>query len=380
MIILHLCLGNFYIDNFNYQENILSKIDKKKGHDVTIIASTETYIDNSTIGYVAPGEYKNEDGIRVVRLPYMKIGSNFVTRKVRKYCGLFDKIEEFRPDVIFSHSLCFSVGDLLKYKRKYPAVKIYADTHTAEYNSGKNWISLNLLHKVYYKHNIQRIIPYIEKYFYIGVSERDFSIDNYDFPESKMEYFPLGGIIPSKEEYKKNRNEKRTELGIGADQYLLVHSGKLTAQKRTEELITAFNRSRINAVLIIIGSISNEMKPVLEPLIDGQSVKYLGWKKGDELSKYLCACDLYCQPGSVSATLQQAICHFSPVLAYPHDEYQHINSYYDNFLFAKSTDDLENVFNQIQNGEIDLETIKEKTERCANTLLDYEVLEKKYTV
>lgn len=379
MKILHLCLACFYIDHYNYQENILPQIDKRNGHDVMIIASTETYINNSFLGYIAPGEYDTDDGIKLIRLPYVKIVNNTITRKARKYRGLYQKIYEFSPDIIFVHDLCFCVGDLIKYKRINQKVRIFADTHTAEYNSGKNWVSLHLLHRMFYKYHIQKAIPYVEKYFYIGLSERDFSIKNYGVPETKMEYFPLGGIIPSKEEYDINRKKKRRELGISEGQLLFIHSGKLTAQKRTEDLIEAFIKSGVNAVLVIIGSIPDERKLVLEPLIDEERVRYIGWKRADELFMYLCAGDLYCQPGSVSATLQQAICCTLPVLSFPHDEYLHINSFYHNFLFAKTTEDFEMVFSKINDGEIDLHELKDRTEQCAKKVLDYATLEQKYT-
>ena len=38
---------------------------KLQGHDVMIMASTETYVDNLHLGYVKPSEYLNEDGIPV---------------------------------------------------------------------------------------------------------------------------------------------------------------------------------------------------------------------------------------------------------------------------------------------------------------------------
>ena len=93
------------------------------------------------------------------------------------------------------HDLCFaSIVDVVKYVKTHSNVKFYADTHTAEYNSGKNWISLNILHRVIYKSMIQKAIPYIDKYFYLSAGERDFSVKNYGFPVDKMEFYPLGGF------------------------------------------------------------------------------------------------------------------------------------------------------------------------------------------
>ena len=72
MKVLHLCLSAFYIDGYGYQENILPRMHKKLGHDVLIVASTETYIDNMNLGYIESRNYVNEDGIPVHRIPYSK--------------------------------------------------------------------------------------------------------------------------------------------------------------------------------------------------------------------------------------------------------------------------------------------------------------------
>ena len=69
MRILHLCLACFYIDGYNYQENILPRINHEDGHDVRILASTETYVDNLHLGYVEPREYVTEYGVPIRKQP-----------------------------------------------------------------------------------------------------------------------------------------------------------------------------------------------------------------------------------------------------------------------------------------------------------------------
>jgi 1,2-diacylglycerol 3-alpha-glucosyltransferase len=65
MKILHCCLASFYIDNYGYQENILPALHKRDGHEVHIIASTETYIENKSIGYINAGSYLSDTNIEV---------------------------------------------------------------------------------------------------------------------------------------------------------------------------------------------------------------------------------------------------------------------------------------------------------------------------
>ena len=197
MKILHLCLACFYIDNYTYQENILPRINHEDGHDVRILASTETYVDNAHLGYVEPAEYVTEYGVPIKRLPYVKAGNGFVTHKFRAYPHLYEEIAAFAPDVILSHDLSYwSVLDVIRYKKAHPAVKLYADTHTAYNNSGTNWLSLHILHRGLYRYLTKKAFPYLEKYFYISDECREFSHEVYDIPNEKMEFYSIGTAKP----------------------------------------------------------------------------------------------------------------------------------------------------------------------------------------
>ena len=102
-------------------------------------------------------------------------------------------------------------------------------------------------------------------------------------------------------------------------------------------------------------------------------VMYLGWKSGEELQEYLCACDLYCQPGSVSATLQNAVCRSCPVLSYPHEAYTK-DLDYGNFLWIRTEADMEEAFRRLAEDPAMLTPLEESSRRCARELLDYRKL------
>ena len=376
MKILHLCLANFYIDNYNYQENVLPRINKEDGHDVRILASTATFTDNLDIGFVEPSEYMTEYGVPIKRLPYVKTGPDIITWRIRKYPNVYEEIAAFAPDVIMAHALSFwSVLDVIRYKKEHPEVKFYADTHTAAYNSGRNWITMYVLHRGVYRWLIQKALPYLDKYFYIGISERDFSREHYGIPLEMMEFLPLGGNLLEEEEYRTNRTVRRKELKLEENELLLLHSGKMDAMKRTKELLEAFSAvSELKAKLVIIGSIAESEKQALSALMEADPrVVYLGWKQSSELLEYLCACDLYCQPGSVSATMQNAICYGCPVMAYPHAAYTE-DLDFGNILWVKTCEDMEDTFRNLAAGRIDMVALRKGSERCARELLDYRML------
>lgn len=377
MRILHLCLACFYIDGYNYQENVLPRISKENGHDVMIIASTETYVDNMSLGYVEASEYITEYGAPIKRLPYKKTGTDRISHKIRKYTGLYDEIEKFDPDIIFSHDLSYaSVDEVVKYLKKHREVTFLADTHTADYNSGQNWVSLNILHRQFYRKHIQKALPYLKRYYYIGPAERDFSIKNYGVPAEIMEFLPLGGEIPEKDVRDYKRKKIRRELEIG-DKMLFVHSGKLSAEKKTADLLRAFSRApTLDAKLLIIGSLPEETEKELSRLIEEDDrVSYLGWKNSNQLLSYLCAADLYCQPGSPSATLQNAVCCGAGIMARPMEAYTMLDK--GNFFWVENEEEIYRAFLSIAEDPEILEAAKMNSAACASEYLDYRQMEKR---
>lgn len=190
-----------------------------------------------------------------------------------------------------------------------------------------------------------------------------------------MEFYPLGGIPPTEEAYQTHRADRRAELGLRPDELLLVHAGKLEPQKKTDSLLHAFAAvPELKARLAVIGSIPEEHKAELLAQMDADPrVTYLGWKSGADLQEYLCAADLYCQPGKVSAIMQNAVCCRCPVMLYPHPDYTEGYDY-GNILWEKDEADMSRVFRQLAAGEIDLAALSRGSVRCAEELLDYRTL------
>lgn len=375
MKIVHLDLAGFYTENMLYQTNLLAKYNRLDGHETTVI-STNYRWEGAEIVQVPVCDKIVEDGIRLIRLAYVNPDPNFTHQKIRKVKRLYETLEMLKPDVILCHCTQFwSILDVIRYKKAHPMVKFYADTHTGSYNSGSNWVSLHILHRGYYRFLAQKALPHLEKYFYIGDEVRSFALENYAVPESIMEFYPLGGVMLSGEEYAEKRARRRQELGLAEDELLFVHSGKLDALKRTDNLLRAFAAvPNLKAKLAVLGSIPEDRKDILLALMGQDSrVTYLGWKSGDDLQEYLCACDLYCQPGGMSATMQNAICCNCAIMSYPHEGYVR-DLDYSNFLWVSDEEDMTKAFRQIAAGEIDVKQLCENSARCARELLDYRKL------
>lgn len=375
MNIVYLGFCSSFTPNMTYQDNYLCNVAVADGHTVTFLSNPEKY-ENGKLVHVDPEDDVLENGVRLIRLPYHGLGLNILTRKIRKFDGVYKLLEEIAPDIIFCHGTQYmSVLDVVKYKKKYPEVRVFADTHASAANSGRNWLSLNVLHRIFYKYLLQRILPYVEKFFYVGYEEKMFAIQYYNAPIEKMKFLPLGGTHFEDRVYFEKRDQYRKKIGVKDDELLLLHTGKFDKLKRTKELLDAFSDvSDLNAKLVLIGSFAEHLHEEIEPLLEKDNrIIYLGWKNAEELLGYLCACDLYCQPGSVSATMQNAICCRCPILVYPHESYR--NGFdFDNMIWIKSEEDMKVVFRGIRDGEYDLSQLSERANIVGRDVLDYSIL------
>lgn len=375
MKIAHIGLASYFTESMSYQENQLVEQNIKDGHEVLLVSNDEKY-ENGDIVKTGYEDRILQTGLRLVRMPYKRIINKAISDRLRKVNGLYELLQEYSPDIIFCHNLCsLSVLDVVKYKKAYPKIKLYADTHTSCFNSASNWLSLHVLHRIIYRRIVNKALPYLEKYFYISSDCRDFSRDNYGIPDNVMEFYPLGGNLPEEKECVQAKANIRRKLGMTDEELLFVHSGKLDEEKLTKELLRAFAEvPELKARLVIIGSIPDNMKCTLSALIEGDDrVEYLGWKCADELREYLLAADLYLQPGSASSTMQNAICAGRPVMSYPHEFY--LEGYdYGNFIWVKNETEILESFNEICRAPERLKMLSEKSWKCARELLDYRVL------
>ena len=375
MKILHCCLSNFYIDNYNYQENLLAKQNKIDGHDVRIVASTETYIDNAQLGYIKPSIYRTHDNIPIERIPYKHFPSKFLQRKLRFYVGLKKIIVDFQPDVIMFHGAC--AGELLIFKsvkKIIPHIKIYVDNHAFFANSGRNLLSKYILHKLYYGNILRSVLTCLDKIFYVTLECKAFLTDVYNICEDKLEYLPLGGIIPNEGDRHLQRCMIRDLYRIEENDILLVHSGKMEQAKKTYELVQALHSTHAdNLKLLIIGSMADDVATNVMPIVDADPrIEYLGWKRGEELMDYLCAADLYVQPGTQSATMQNALCCGSAAALYPYESHKYLLG--DSVFYIETIEDMRKLFAAISTNPDILEAKRAMSNKVARERLDYKVL------
>lgn len=383
MKILHCCLSNFYIDNFSYQENMLVREHVRAGHEVLVLASTENFDAQGRLSYCSPERYRGVDGADVVRLPYRNFGWHAISKKVRAYPDVYRYLCEFSPDVILFHGACaWELLTVVRYKKKHPSVKLYVDSHEDFNNSARNALSKNLLHGLFYRSIFRRSIPFFEKALCISIETMEFIRSFYGCPEDKLEYFPLGGTIVQDSVYEAVRANVRDKYHLKPNELLFFQSGKFDQKKKLVESITAFRQLPYveNVKYFIAGVLQGDVKSQVETLLAGDKrITFLGWKDADELFRLLCAADVYVQPGSQSATLQNSICCRCAVIV--DDVSSHYPFVKGNGWLVNDEERLVDAFNDavlaFQRGKIEL--MQATSLDIARELLDYEKMARRIT-
>lgn len=311
MKIVHFCLASYYIDNHGYQENILPKIHKQIGYDVNIVASTETWIDNKTLGYVEPRSYFNENGILVTRLSYVSWLPHSIAKKLRLYSGLREILNNLKPDIIFLHDVQFlSIIDIANYMNQNKGAILYVDGHTDYINSARNWISKNILHKIIYRFCAKRIEPHTRKFWGVTPSRVQFYVDVYGINKSKVDLLVMG-VDDTEIDFEKKssiRKERRNLLGIDQDAFTIISGGKIDDNKKIHILMQAIIDLDIDDVeLIVFGSVSDKLELEINELSKSKRIKFIGWISPEDVYDYYFASDLAFFPGTHSVLWEQAL-------------------------------------------------------------------------
>jgi 1,2-diacylglycerol 3-alpha-glucosyltransferase len=317
MKIIHFCLSSFFNDGFLYQENELVREHLRSGHEVLVVASTEEFDSNGYITYTKPRNYVGDEGAQVIRLPYRRWLPSPVAKKIRTYPSVSRILEKYKPDVVVFHgSTSWELLTVSRYVRRNPCVDFFIDSHADAINSGQSWISLEILHRRFYAAILKKAMRNSGPLLCVSQTVVDFARDVYRIPASQLEFFPLGGRVPNSDEYTNLRASMRARLGISADKILLVQSGKQNRLKKLPEALKAFAKNQNERLrLVVAGVLQDDVRQECEALIAADHrVSFVGWMNADELTALLCAADVYLQPGSQSATMQQALCCGCPVI------------------------------------------------------------------
>jgi len=377
MKILMLC--ELYIENLEYQENLLVKYYRKYGHEVTVITSTYDNVfdyyndkhDNST-----PAKSYEDYGAKIIKLPF-KFN---ILGKIKRYTDITKIVEDFQPDLLYVHDIMPNMFEMLAYKKRNPHVKMIMDYHCDYSNSANNWLSLNVLHKIIRKYRyMDPIKKHISRFYPIVPGSTKFLNEVYGIPLDEMEVLPLGADVDLVAEIKQNnkRKELRENLNIPQDHKVIFSGGKFTPAKKTDLLLEAFLEiNRPDLHLIIVGDADEKNLLYKNKLVDLSSnnpnIHWVGWQNNRGVYEHLVASDLAVFPASQSIVWQQALAAHLPLIVGDVGEQSlhYLNEFKAIIELEKNEITVENIKNAILETITD-ENLAEGKLRAAKTSAKY---------
>jgi glycosyltransferase involved in cell wall biosynthesis len=378
-------LCDFFNETLEYQENLLVRYYRKHNHQVTVITSTFEsvfdYYNDRHDNRTPPRTYFCEDA-KIVKLRYRY---NILNR-LRAFTSIYPTLEEDKPDLIFVHDIMLNVLEAIRYKKRHPQCRMIMDYHADYSNSGKNWLSLTILHGLIRKWFLDRARKHLSKIFPIVPASATFLNEIYKVPYSEMEILPLGADTDLGKAVRERDagKELRSRLGIGERETVIFTGGKLSPSKRTELLIDAVTRiGDPNIHLFIVGDSSDEDARYKEMLVNmarrSSKVRFAGWLGPTEIYEYLDMADLAVFPASQSILWQQAISMGLPLIVgdIGHQDISYLNAYGNIIILREDdirSDRLAEIIAAVASDRAVMRKMSEGATKVTNELLNWDKL------
>lgn len=375
MRILFLCTGNEFTSDMKYKENYLIQAAIENHDKVWVIAGTNTYVDGKKT-YVQQGIYK-EKGYSILRLENKRFINRKLSDKLRCTPNLKKHILKIKPDVLFYNCpQIWNVNDLKEVHGYLPNCLVIWDFTTWYGNSGRNWISLNILHKGIYRYWLEKNERYVDNIIYICNDTKKFIEEVYHLTK-KLELMTLPAKVIEVEERKRRGQYIKRRYDIKEGQVVFCHSGKMDKIKKSLELIRIFSQITYQEFrFLIVGKFSEEItSEAMEIIYNDPRITFIPFVPAEELTDILCATDVYVQPASVSQTAETAICCGCPIIF----ENNTINSeiYNGNGFLIDNLSDIPKILENIHNKNINLDTLQQLSYKMAKEKMDYKMQYKK---
>lgn len=303
--IVHLAIANVYKEGMGYQENILPVKHMELGYEVAVITYHRS---NDPLSKT----YTNKDGIKVYiltrkesfwkKLPYINCCINCTI-------GLYEKLIEINPDIIFIHGLQ-AVDNLqvCKYKKGHQKVKIFVDQHGDYYNMPITTLKNRFVQKTVYRFIAKKLEHIAQRMWGVTPWRVDYLQKVYGISSSKTGLLIMGGDEKLIEWENKElvKQEIRKRYNIPADSFLIVSGGKIDTAKNIHLLLEAVNLlKKQNIILLIFGQYDSETQKICERFWNEQ-VRNIGWIDSQYVYSIFLASDLGVFPGTHSVLWEQA--------------------------------------------------------------------------
>lgn len=317
MRIVHICL-NAYIDGWGYQDNLITKYQKKKGNDVSIIASAThfpKYLKDEEIKIIKErGKEYTYDGVKIYRIDTSIHTTGLTVRNPQ----LYRTIKKCNPDIIFHHGV--TIPSLLKitlYKIFHPSTKVVVDNHADNTNKSKNALWNFFYLSLFTRISLKFIIPFVKVFYGVTPGRCDFLIKNLGIPKKKVKLLPIGGDTDLVDSLSDNVEGLRHKYKLPINCQLIISGGKMGKDKGTIDLIKSVKKLKKNGYdvsLVLFGKFTDDETDRFAK--ESKNVYTFGWCDRKTTIELLKLSDVACWPLLHTTLIEDAVACSIPLVVF----------------------------------------------------------------
>lgn len=315
---------SYFQPAIGYAETKLAQQLQQLGHTVEVLTSNYYFPFPdfaSSVSAVLPSRVlpvgrKKEKGILVVR---KKQVFEIFARSI--FGGIKNEIARFRPDVVLSFGLTAPATlQVSAAKKEYLFRFVAVDTHLPSELERGNSIAKNIFYGLFraiFSHNLNNAL---DRVIAMQDATKNIISDVYGITKT-IEIIPHGSDTEEFFYDSKSRNKVRKTLGIKANDFLIIYTGKVVEAKGVDILFAAFNillKNKRQAKLLIVGDGSEKYKAACLENVDEAFHDFVFWQGFQDQSylyKYYSAAEVAVWPLQDSLAMNDAAACQLPFIA-----------------------------------------------------------------
>jgi glycosyltransferase involved in cell wall biosynthesis len=337
MKIVH--VEDFIHPDAGYQVNLLSRLQRAEGHEVTVVTAELDKVPSSLTSFFGKENipqkdmaFERETGVRILRIPLI----GFYSGRAIFYPSLFKTVSALKPDVVFVHGEDTLTGILFILGSRWLNYPIVLDCHMLE------MASLNRFKEYFRKFYRYFVTPIILKQNIplIRVVDSDYVQKCLGIPLSHTDLLSFGTDTTFFRPNIEMRKTIREKYEIDENTFLVLYAGKLDETKGGGFLAAALEKKFISKTdrkieFLIIGSIDGTYGFEVERVLKTSENKIvrLPTQRYYDLAKFYQAADLAVFPRQCSMSFFEAQSCGLPILFEENEINNQRASFQNAFLF-----------------------------------------------
>lgn len=365
---------DFFHPDAGYQVNILSKYFVSFGHEVTIITAMMDIIPETLTAFFGANDIEKKDkdysekyNVKIIRLQAKKYISGRVIFDTKK---LVQTINQEQPDIIFAHGNdTFTSIQIIRH-HNYFNCPIVSDSHMVSIASENRF--RNLFRKAYRR----LVTPIIrrEEIPVIRTADDPYVRDAFNIPLEQAPLISFGSdtLLFHPDEHIKS--QKRKELDISEDTFVIVYAGKLDESKGGRLLAELTCKEIIwnrKVQFVVVGNtVENDYGKEVEALFeDSKTTLRFPTQKYQDLAQFYQLADLAIIPRQCSLSIYDMQACGLPVLAEDNSINKQRLSYGNGWVFKSG--DLNDMAHKLQEiTEMPDDDFKAVSKNANNNIID----------